>query len=285
MSSYPQGTPSTNISGTYTNTGDFSSDAMVAGIIDNYSPVNKNTLRRTIGKELSQIANFVNTTYLGRSTLPVKDIYCENIHNTGSIDTIHMDNDDGGYLDIDDTLQIAKGDGIYSGEYKSNSAKISWGIGGYSYTAGSTEMDGSNFKAIDIYDGSQTNYGAYQMDGTYGYWGKEGLKVKQKGISFYDIQTSSGYIASANLTPTKTRIEVMKGASGGAITLTLQNGSMAEGTVIIISRVYNPGTDDAGNIVITDGINDSATLTDTLMNSTMWIKTSSTVGAKWSKIA
>jgi hypothetical protein len=82
MSSYPYGTPAPTVTGVYTNTGDYSADAMVAGIIDNYSPVNKNTLRRTIGKELSKLANFVNSTLLGRSDTPVADGYISNLHGT-----------------------------------------------------------------------------------------------------------------------------------------------------------------------------------------------------------
>lgn len=80
MSSFPNGTPAVNLTGVYTSTGDFSSDSMIAGIIDNYSPVNKSTLRRTIGKELSQIANFVNATYLGRSDTPVATGYITNLY-------------------------------------------------------------------------------------------------------------------------------------------------------------------------------------------------------------
>lgn len=60
-------------SGIYTS--DISPDAAVAAIIDNYTPVNKDGMRHSVGYQLSLVQNFVNKKYLGRHNHPVTNAF------------------------------------------------------------------------------------------------------------------------------------------------------------------------------------------------------------------
>lgn len=68
MSSYPYGTPGTGVyeSDLWNDQVDFTPDNAVSAIIDNHTPVNRASLRNSIGKEIALVQNFVNSTYLGR---------------------------------------------------------------------------------------------------------------------------------------------------------------------------------------------------------------------------
>jgi hypothetical protein len=70
MSNYPNGQASESLNGIWIS-GDFTPADVCTQIIDNVSPVNKNTMINSVGKEISSIQNFVNKDYLGRYSAPV----------------------------------------------------------------------------------------------------------------------------------------------------------------------------------------------------------------------
>jgi len=78
---YPEGTPSTGFDDSI-NQSTFSPANITAGIRDNYSAVNNATMRNTHGKHISLLENFVNSTYLGRSTVPVLSGFITNLTST-----------------------------------------------------------------------------------------------------------------------------------------------------------------------------------------------------------
>lgn len=73
MSTYPYGTASTGVFDIF-NT-NFSPSDIVRSIRDNYSPVNKTTMLNSIGYQLGLVQNFVNSSYLGRLSVPVQNAY------------------------------------------------------------------------------------------------------------------------------------------------------------------------------------------------------------------
>lgn len=91
MSTYPNGIPSSGfLSGDIVDPGlSFTPEKVTPNLIDNHSPVNRRTMVNSHGYVLSQIANFVNATYLGRDNMPVLSGYITNIVND-YIDTDHI---------------------------------------------------------------------------------------------------------------------------------------------------------------------------------------------------
>lgn len=71
---YPVGTPSSGVTDVFAGTS-FTPSDVVAGIRDNHSAVNQNTMLRTLGYQVSLVQNFVNATYLGREATPVGNAY------------------------------------------------------------------------------------------------------------------------------------------------------------------------------------------------------------------
>ena len=61
------------VSGIYTS--DLSPEVVTAAIIDNYTPVNKDGMKYSLGHQVSLVQNFVNRRYLGRFDVPVQDGY------------------------------------------------------------------------------------------------------------------------------------------------------------------------------------------------------------------
>lgn len=83
MSTYPNGMPVfwTQI----WNSGSFTPDAATSKIIDNVSPINRATMRISIGEQISLIQNFVNAQNLGYSDLPITSAYITNSYiNSGN---------------------------------------------------------------------------------------------------------------------------------------------------------------------------------------------------------
>jgi hypothetical protein len=71
MSNYPFSTASLNLNEEIWSSGNYTPFNACAGIVDNYTPINKNAMINSIGYEISSIQNFVNNEFLGRSNLPV----------------------------------------------------------------------------------------------------------------------------------------------------------------------------------------------------------------------
>jgi hypothetical protein len=65
------------------NSGSYTPNAVVVGISDNYSPVNKNTMRNSVGKEISLVQNYVNSKRLGYGELPIQTGYFVNVNLSG----------------------------------------------------------------------------------------------------------------------------------------------------------------------------------------------------------
>jgi len=77
---YPYGAPSSGVQNVW-HDGNFTPETMVAGIIDNVTPVNKNTMRNSLGYQISLVQNFVNQQYLGREETPVNSGYFNTIYS------------------------------------------------------------------------------------------------------------------------------------------------------------------------------------------------------------
>lgn len=77
---YPNGTPSPGVTDPYA--GSFTPLVPVASIKDNQTSIDKASLARSIGTQIALIQNFVNSTYLGRSDVPVENIYGVNVSGT-----------------------------------------------------------------------------------------------------------------------------------------------------------------------------------------------------------
>lgn len=73
---YPYDSPAYAMN-TIWNSGSYTPDTIVKNIRDDYTPINKNSMRNSVGHQLSLVQNFVNTKYLGRPGLPVNSGYIE----------------------------------------------------------------------------------------------------------------------------------------------------------------------------------------------------------------
>lgn len=80
---YPYDSPAEILS-EYWSDGAYTPPQTTAYIKDNFTPINKNSLTNSIGKQLSLIQNFVNTTYIGRPTEYIGNGYIDRL-NVGSI--------------------------------------------------------------------------------------------------------------------------------------------------------------------------------------------------------
>jgi uncharacterized protein YbcI len=76
--SYPFDSPSELMSTTWIS-GSYTPDNVVKNIRDNYTPINKNTIRNSLGSQISSIENFVNTKYLGRSGVAIESGFINNL--------------------------------------------------------------------------------------------------------------------------------------------------------------------------------------------------------------
>lgn len=81
---YPFDAPSTEISGYWTG-GAYTPFNVTSYIIDNVTPINKNSLVNSLGKQVSLIETFVNTTYLARSGNYIQNSYLRYIHTASII--------------------------------------------------------------------------------------------------------------------------------------------------------------------------------------------------------
>lgn len=76
--SYPYDSPSLSMSTVWAS-GNYTPNDVVRVIRDNYTPVNKNSMRNSVGQEISLLQNYVNSKYLGREDTPI---------NTGFINEV-----------------------------------------------------------------------------------------------------------------------------------------------------------------------------------------------------
>lgn len=121
---YPNDNPSESMT-TIWNSGSYTPDIIVRKIIDNYTPINKNSMRNSVGQEISLVQNFVNSKYIGRPEIPVISGYITNlISESGNFSwaegKIDIFGEDGGYSIIQasgeyfDIKNIDVADGIVS---------------------------------------------------------------------------------------------------------------------------------------------------------------------------
>lgn len=95
MSDYPLNNPSENLDDDIWTSGDYTPFSVCRNIIDNHTPINKNGMVNSLGKEISLVQNFVNNKYLGRSSVPINSGYFK----TSYFDTLVINgNDDGSYV-------------------------------------------------------------------------------------------------------------------------------------------------------------------------------------------
>lgn len=76
--SYPSDNPAENMADIWTS-GSYTPHNVVRYIRDDYTPINKNSMRNSLGEEVSLIQNFVNEKYLARSTTPIGTGYIHHI--------------------------------------------------------------------------------------------------------------------------------------------------------------------------------------------------------------
>lgn len=76
--SYPYDNPSLTMSSTW-NSGSYTPDEVVKNIRDNYTPINKNGMRNSVGHQISLIQNYINSKYIGRSDIPIEKGFIQNL--------------------------------------------------------------------------------------------------------------------------------------------------------------------------------------------------------------
>ena len=81
---YPYDSPALDMSGIWVS-GNYRPHDVVNYIQDNLVPINKNSLRNSVGKEISLIQNYMNANLLGRDILPVTSGYFENVLASGQV--------------------------------------------------------------------------------------------------------------------------------------------------------------------------------------------------------
>lgn len=67
---YPYGTPSSTVSGIYSGTS-FTPGSTTSTVRDNYTSIDKASLTNSLGIQMALVQNFVNSTYLARSDVPI----------------------------------------------------------------------------------------------------------------------------------------------------------------------------------------------------------------------
>ena len=75
---YPNDAPALSMSDIWTS-GNYTPEDVVSYIIDDYRPINKNSMRNSLGYQVSLLQNYVNSTYLGRATTPIASGYISNL--------------------------------------------------------------------------------------------------------------------------------------------------------------------------------------------------------------
>lgn len=106
---YPNDIPAINLSDIW-NSGSYTPEDMVVYIRDNYTPVNKTSMRNSLGYQISAVQNYVNSRYLGRESVPVATGYINTLHSSGIYDSkeFKITNSDGEYIYVTPTsLSIA----------------------------------------------------------------------------------------------------------------------------------------------------------------------------------
>lgn len=79
---YPYDPPAPTMDSIW-NSGSYTPEDMVVYIRDNYTPVNKTSMRNSVGYQISLVQNFVNEQMLGREELPVQTGYIYNLRSSG----------------------------------------------------------------------------------------------------------------------------------------------------------------------------------------------------------
>lgn len=305
MSTYPNGTPSPAITGLYQSSGDFTPEDIVGGIVDNHSPINKATMRRSIGREISQIENWVNKTYLGREADPCETgwfnrSHCQvlsfknhlndgadsfattNFIPSGVFNRLYPDSIVGG-VDVEVTLDadncpLPKPSLVIVSNYAEdvNNRMI---VKTWNPDAGYDSVYLNTYEyGMWIYD-----WDLYQSDA---YFYPLRNYVNQPSGQFEDLVTSKTFITQPyetlyvngnfNLVPSGTHlfVECMNPWSGANVTGVIQDtDNLPIGTQLIISRRY-AGSSNNGDLIITNtaGYNYVNLGNDDELYSSMWIK-------------
>lgn len=81
---YPYDAPATEMSG-YWSDGAYTPSQTVVYIRNNVTPINKNAMVNSVGKQLSLIQNFVNNHYLARQNCPIGKAYINKLYTSGTM--------------------------------------------------------------------------------------------------------------------------------------------------------------------------------------------------------
>lgn len=119
---YPYNAPAESMSSIW-NSGAYTPEEMVRYIIDDFTPINKNSMRNSVGYQLSLVQNYVNRHYLGRKDLPVNTGYISELVSP-SISGYNIYSDDGLTIYNTDTSSlrplalVSDGYTLVSGRYE-----------------------------------------------------------------------------------------------------------------------------------------------------------------------
>jgi len=139
--SYPYDNPALSMN-TIWNSGSYTPDVVVRNIRDNYTPINKNAIRNSIGQQISLVQNFVNSKKLGREELPIESGYITNLlatylisENTYCSGSARID----GNTTLNGNLLVNNGDstGTFNNLFVTNQ------ISEYFYVVNSARVDGT----------------------------------------------------------------------------------------------------------------------------------------------
>lgn len=115
--SYPNDAPATQMSG-YWSDGAYTPGNTVAYIKDDVTPINKNAMVNSVGKQLSLIQNFVNKTYLARPGDYIGDGYITNMHVDYILGSGYVDASNVGFINLCSQLLPANDGTLNLGEFR-----------------------------------------------------------------------------------------------------------------------------------------------------------------------
>ena len=96
---YPYDAPATELTG-YWSDGAYTPGDTVAYIKDDVTPINKNAMINSVGRQLSLIQNFVNLTYIGRNANYIDNSYLKTIHTATLFSSGYVSSASPGTIDL-----------------------------------------------------------------------------------------------------------------------------------------------------------------------------------------
>jgi len=181
--SYPNDFPAIDMA-TIWQSGSYTPNNVVRNIRDNYTPINKNSMRNSVGAEISAVQNYINSKYLARYELPIQTGYIRSIYSY-----------DGEFYTIDTgsvNYSIVRPTGIFS-----------VGTNGSVIYAGSYYANGLNLYSLETFgvfqfNQDQTSLNTSELNITRFHNGENNkqMRTNYSGITFYDSSNIVGIYAT-----------------------------------------------------------------------------------------